>query len=122
MIALFGAGAVLFEAHQLFLRYYIREWNGIQVVGVNGCAGKEAVANGDLFQGQTFCHQPENFVPWVEVYRNHLQAAAIYYGVILAALLIIGFTLNWLQHRMAGRTPFGGRAKAPSPINSEHLR
>lgn len=122
MIGLFGAGAVLFEAHKLFLRYYQVEWQGIQFTGVNGCAGEEHVANGDLFEGQTYCHQPENFTPWVEVYRHHWQAAAWYYGAILVVLLLVGFTLSWLQHRLASQTPFGGPPRAPSPADSEHLR
>ncbi len=51
LVGLFGAGAVLYQAHTLFLRYYIREWQGIQFAGVHGCAGEEAVVNGDLFEG-----------------------------------------------------------------------
>ena len=121
-IGLFGAGAVLFEAHKLFLRYYQREWQGIQFTGVNGCQGEEAIANGDLYAGQTYCNQPENFAPWVEVYRHHWQAAAAYYGVILSALLLIGFILSWLQHRLASPTPFGRPPTAAAPVDSEHLR
>jgi hypothetical protein len=122
VIGLFGAGAVLFEAHKLFLRYYQREWQGIQFTGVNGCQGEEALANGDLFQGQTYCNQPENFVPWVQLYQRHWQAAAVYYGIILTVLLTVGFTLSWIQHRIASQDPFGAPAKAVSPADSEHFR
>jgi hypothetical protein len=120
--ALFSTGAVLYGAHTLFLRYYAREWEGVQIAGVNGCAGAERVVNGDLFEGQTLCNQPENFVPWVEIYRRHWQVAAAYYGTGLAAIFVIGFLLVMMQRRLAPRDPFGAAPSALAPENSEHLR
>ncbi len=118
---LFGSGAILFEAHNLFLRYYGREWSGMLVAGVNGCAGTDMVANGDLLEGQTFCNQPENFVPWVLLYRRHWVAALIYYGVALALILVIGLIWSRLA-RSATATPFGGPPAPVSPADHEHLR
>jgi hypothetical protein len=121
-LQLFVAGAVITEAHSLFLRYYAREWQGIQFTGPNGCAGEEMVVNGDLFEAQTLCNQPENFVPWIEVYRNHWQAAAVYYGVGLIVIIIIGYVLLLIQRRLAPAAPFGEAAPTPSLDASEHLR
>ncbi len=121
VFGLFGAGAVLFEAHQFFLRYYAQEWGAVQYAGVNGCAHEESIVNGDLLMGQTLCNQPENFVPWVVVYRHHPTVAAIYYGSIITVIVLIGFVLHLIQRRLATTTPFGS-APAPSPVDSEHLR
>lgn len=122
IIRLFAAGAVLFEAHQLFLRYYAREWGGIQFSGVNGCAGEDGIANGDLFEGQTFCNQPINFVPWVELYRRHWLVAVGYYAAIVAVLVLIGWLMHLGQRRLAGANPYGSSPTAPAPAESEHLR
>jgi hypothetical protein len=119
---LFGAGAVLYGAHMLFLRYYAREWAGMQFAGVNGCAGEEMIADGDLLEGQTYCNKVINFVPWVELYRRHWQAATLYYGVVLAAILLAGLVVLWMQWRLAPTSPFGSGGKALSPAESEHLR
>jgi len=119
---LFGAGAVLFGAHTLFLRYYANEWGGIQFAGVNGCAGESMVANGDLIEGQTFCNKPENFVPWIEIYRRHWQAAAIYYGLALVVILLIGLALHAMQKRQAPTAPFGGPQRPATSADAEHLR
>jgi hypothetical protein len=121
VVRLFSAGAVLYGAHTLFLRYYAREWGGIQFAGVNGCQGEDMIANGDLIEGQTFCNKPENFVPWIEIYRRHWQAAPLYYGAALAVILILGLILTWLQRRMAPANPFGG-ARPVSPADAKHLR
>ena len=121
LMQLFVAGAVLFEAHRLFLSYYAREWAGIQIAGVNGCVGEEMIANADLFEGQTLCNKPINYVPWVEMYRRHWQTAAVYYGAALALILAAGFILHLLHHR-GTTTPYGEAAPAPSPVDSEHLR
>lgn len=99
IFGLFSAGTVLFEAHRLFLWYYAREWQGVQLSGVNECAGQEAIANGDLFSGTTLCNQPENLVPWVEVYRHHIGVAVAYYGVILAGLFLIAVVWYLFQNR-----------------------
>ena len=121
LMRLFVAGAVLVEAHKLFLSYYAREWSGIQIAGVNGCAGEDAIANADLLEGQTFCNEPINYFPWIELYRRHWQAAAIYYGVAFALILLGGFILHMLQPR-GSTTPYGAVTPAPSPADSEHLR
>lgn len=118
---LFSAGAVIYEAHHLFLRYYAREWQGVQIAGVNGCNGEDLIANADIFVGQTFCNKPENFVPWVEVYRHHPVAAAIYYGVALTIIVVIGMGISAAQRRLGSRRPFGGTIQ-PSPEQSEHLQ
>ena len=122
VVGLFGAGSVIFAAHTLFLRYYANEWAGLQLMGVNGCAGEDMVANGDLIGGQTFCNKPLNFFPWIELYRHHMLAAALYYGVACVVILVIGFFLNAAQQRLAGRTPYGGSPAPPLPGDSEHLR
>lgn len=119
---LFAAGSLLYGAHTLFLRYYAREWRGIQISGVNGCQGEDMIANGDLFDGKTFCNQPENFVPWFEIYRRHWHAAVLYYGAALLGIVAIGIVLTLLQKRLASTTPFGSGAKVLSPADSEHLR
>jgi len=122
VVALFGAGSVIAAAHALFLRYYAREWTGIQFSGVNGCAGEEWIANGDLIGGQTLCNKPENFVPWIEVYRHHWQAAVGYYGAAVALILLIGFIWSLTQRRQASSTPFGGPTKTVDLSEHEHLR
>lgn len=122
IMGLFGAGSVIFAAHKLFLRYYANEWAGIQFSGVNGCAGEERIANGDLFEGQTFCNKPINFVPWIEVYRRHWQAAALYYGAALVVILLAGLIWHLVHRSRATVTPFGGAPKKPSAADSEHLR
>ena len=121
-IGLFSAGTVLYGAHTLFLRYYEREWQGIQIAGVNGCAGEERVVNGDLFDGQTLCNQPENFVPWIEIYKRHWEIAGLYYGVGLLAISVIGLVMFLLQRTRALRAPFGETPAVLSPADSEHLR
>jgi len=122
IIGLCGAGSVIYGAHTLFLRYYANEWRGVQISGVNGCAGEEGVANGDLFSGVTLCNKPENFVPWIEVYRHHWQVAASYYGAAAIAILLIGFLWSLTQRRRASVTPFGGPAKVVDLTEHEHLR
>jgi len=122
VIGVFGAGSVIYGAHTLFLRYYANEWRGVQLSGVNGCVGEESVANGDLFSGVTLCNKPENFVPWIEVYRHHWQVAAAYYGAAAAAILFIGFLWSLTQRRRASATPFGGPAKVADLTEHEHLR
>lgn len=122
VMGLFGAGSVIVAAHTLFLRYYAREWGGLQFSGVNGCAGEEAIANGDLFEGQTYCNKPINFVPWVEMYRRHWQAAAVYYGVAAAVIILVGFIWHRLLRNRATTNPFGGAPKSSPPSESEHLR
>ncbi len=122
LAGLFGAGSVIVGAHTLFLRYYAKEWGGIQFSGVNGCVGEDMIANGDLFDGQTFCNKPENFVPWIEVYRHHPRAAALYYSAALVLILVIGFVWHLLQRSRATSTPFGGAPPAPDPATNEHLR
>ncbi|MDB5584479.1 MAG: hypothetical protein JWR80_9655 [Bradyrhizobium sp.] len=120
LFTLFSSG-IVYEAHTRFLQYYIREWEGVQLVGVNGCNGMERVVNGDLIEGQTLCNQPVNFMPWIEIYRRHWQEAALYYGAILVALCLIGvLVLRW-QNRRAARSPFGHSAPAPAPEDDEHL-
>lgn len=121
-MGLFGAGSVIFAAHNLFLRYYANEWVGIQFSGVNGCNGEDMVANGDLIGGQTFCNKPENFVPWIEIYKRHPVEAAAYYGTAAALILLIGFIWSLTQRRRASATPFGGPAKTADPSEHEHLR
>ena len=121
-VQLFAAGAIIYEAHTLFLRYYIREWQGIQFTGPNGCAGEETVVNGDLFEAETLCNRPENFVPWFEVYQHHWKVAAAYYGIGLIVIMIVGYLLLLVQRRLAPAAPFGEAAPAPSPDESEHLR
>ncbi len=121
LLGLFGAGSVLIGAHQLFLRYYAAEWAGIQLSGVNGCAGEQMIADGDLFSGQTFCNQPLNFVPWVVLYQRHWQAAAIYYGLILTALILTGLLVLRLQ-RGGSTKPFGGGVDSAATPDAEHLR
>ncbi len=103
IMGLFAAGAVIYEAHSLFLWYYAREWQGIQLSGVNGCAGEDMVANGDLFNGKTFCNKPENLVPWVEIYRHHPLVAAAYYGGLLAIVGLIA--LVWMLAQRRSRPP-----------------
>lgn len=122
ILRLFTAGSVLVGAHQLFLRYYQREWEGLKASGVNGCEGDELIANADLFAGQTFCNEPENFVPWIEVYRHHPVAAAIYYGVALAIILAFGLAIGVVYRRMGGRKPFGATPKPLPTTDHEHLR
>ena len=122
VMRLFGAGAILFEAHRLFLQYYSKEWIGIQYAGVNGCIGEDMIANGDLIGGQTFCNKPENFFPWVAVYQNHPVAAAAYYGAALALILVIGFVWHSLQRRRPTDAPFGDVQAPIAPADSEHLR
>lgn len=122
LIALAGAGSVLFEAHRLFLRYYAKEWGGIQISGVNGCQGEDLIANGDLFSGETFCHEALNFVPWIVVYRNHWQVAAAYYGAILIVLLLVGILVLFLQPRQSATKPFGSGQPATHPRQHEHFR
>jgi len=122
LMRLAGAGAILFGAHQLFLRYYAKEWAGIQFTGPNGCAGEDMIANGDLIGGQTFCNKPENFIPWIEVYKNHPLAAACYYGAAAAAILLIGVIWHLLQRRRGVEAPFGGPQPLSDPSTSEHLR
>lgn len=95
---------------------------GIQFSGVNGCQGEDMIANGDLIGGQTFCNKPENFVPWIEVYRHHPLAAALYYGAAVAAILLIGFIWHVMQRNRATIMPFGGPTNAPPAADSEHLR
>ncbi|MBL8554610.1 MAG: hypothetical protein JNL41_10060 [Phenylobacterium sp.] len=121
ILRLFSAGTVLYEAHQLFLRYHAREWQGIQLRGVNDCRGEEIVASGDLFVGQTFCNKPINFVPWVEVYRNHLAQAAIYYGVALVLIVLIGVVIGFAFKRLGTTTPYGAHKRLP-PSQHEYLR
>jgi hypothetical protein len=112
----------LYGAHSLFLRYYAREWEGIQISGVNGCAGMEQVVNGDLFDGQTLCNQPENFVPWIEIYKRHWEVAAAYYGGGLLVILVIGAIMFLLQRTRPSSAPFGETPVVLSPADSEHLR
>jgi hypothetical protein len=119
--ALFSGGAVIYGAHSLFLSYYIREWQGIQFAGVNGCAGTEQVVNGDLLEGETLCHDVVNYVPWIEMYRRHWDTAAIYYGVILLGFLVIGLLFVMLQRRLTHHAPFGEPTPAASLEASEHL-
>jgi hypothetical protein len=122
IMGLVGASSVIVAAHTLFLRYYAREWSGIQFAGVNDCVGEDMIANGDLLEGKTFCNQPENFVPWFAVYRHHWQVAALYYGAGLMLILLLGLVMALMQSRLAPATPFGAPAKPPSPGDSEHLR
>ena len=99
IMGLFAAGTVIYEAHRLFLWYYAREWIGVQISGVNGCAGEDWVANADLFSGKTFCNKPENLVPWIEIYRHHPLAAAAYYGSLIALLVVIATIWALIQRR-----------------------
>lgn len=122
ILRLVSAGAVLFEAHTLFLRYYAREWQGIQLRGVNDCHLEDSIANGDLFIGQTFCNKPENFVPWIEVYRLHPVAAAVYYGIAALVIIAIGIAISAAHRRLAGTKPFGDGGKVRPPSEHEHLR
>ena len=122
LMRLVGAGAILFGAHQLFLRYYAREWAAIQFTGPNGCIGEDMIANGDLIGGQTFCNRPENFAPWIEVYKNHPLAAVTYYGAGAILIFLIGIIWHLLQRRRVGETPFGAPPPLPHPVDSEHLR
>jgi hypothetical protein len=123
IMSLFAAGTIVYEAHRLFLWYYAREMVGIQLSGVNGCAGEDLVANGDLFSGKTFCNGPENLVPWIEIYRHHPPAAAAYYGSLLfilgliaaiAARLIFGFRHDLMPDKapVAGAVARSGSASA----------
>lgn len=122
IIQLFAAGTILYGVHTLFLGYYAREWRGVQIAGVDGCAGMERAVNGDLFEGETLCHQPENFVPWIEIYRRHWEAAGIVYGVVLALMILIGVVILRWQRRLAAHVPFGRTPAAPPPEKDEHLR
>ena len=122
ILRLFSAGAVIFEAHNLFLRYYAREWQGIQLAGVNGCQGEDQIANGDLFIGQTFCNKPENFMPWLEVYRHHPVSVALYYGIALVVIVAVGWVISAGHRRLASTTPFGGPQPPADVTHSEHLR
>jgi len=122
VMGLFGAGSLLYAAHNLFLRYYANEWRGVQFSGVNTCAGEEAIANGDLFSGVTLCNKPVNFVPWIVVYRHHWHVAVLYYGAILLVILLIGIAWFLLQRSRATTTPFGGAQPSAQPSKSEHLR
>lgn len=122
VVALFGAGTVLYQAHTLFLRYYQREWAGIQFAGVDGCKGTEQVVDGDLFDGETICNSPTEIFTWTEVYRRHWDTAAIYYGTALAIILVIGLIVMMMQRRTAPHTPFGEAQPVLSPKDSEHLR
>ena len=115
LMGLFAAGTVVYEAHRLFLWYYAREYVGIQISGVNDCAGEDWVANGDLFEGKTFCNKPENFAPWYLIYEHHWLAALVYYGAIAAVLFLIGWL--WLRHQRksapvdpTGQQPHGNSA------------
>jgi len=121
-LRLFGSGAVVFEAHNLFLKYYDVEWRGIQAVGVNDCARQENIANGDLFEGTTICHQPENFFPWFEVYRHHPVTAAAYYCVAAVIIIAVGLVWRAVQQRLVTSTPFGDAPQPADPSDSEHLR
>ena len=93
IFGLFTAGALLYELHTFFLKYYQQEWFGIQFNGVNRCSGTGWIANGDLFGGSTFCNDFLNFFPWLVIYMDHPGAAIIYYGVVAA--LLIGIGLLW---------------------------
>lgn len=117
IMSLFAAGTVVYEAHRLFLWYYAREMVGIQLSGVNGCAGEDLVANGDLFSGKTFCNRPENLVPWIEIYRHHPLAAAAYYGSLLLILGLIAAIWIFGQRRrgannFAKQSPHGSSSDA----------
>jgi hypothetical protein len=105
IIGVFSAGAVFYEAHTKFLKYYEREWMGVQIRGPNDCMGVDRIANGDLFSGQTFCNQPENFVPWIVIYQNHWQAAVVFYGAIVAVMLAVAGLWWLLQSRRRAATP-----------------
>lgn len=118
ILGLFAAGTIFYEAHQYFLKYYTNEWIGVQFSGVNGCAGEDLIANGDLIGGKTFCNKPENFVPWIEVYRHHPLAAALYYGTILLILVSIGIIWRLSQRRTEHPDP---HAQQPHGANSDDI-
>ena len=121
-MGLVGAGSVFFVAHNLFLRYYAREWGAIQFSGVNGCAGEETIVNGDLIGGQTLCNQPLNFVPWVVVYQHHWKVAAAFYGAILAVIFLIGLAWSFRNRPRGTPAPFGRTAISDDLADHEHLR
>ncbi|MBO9499547.1 MAG: hypothetical protein J7483_08840 [Novosphingobium sp.] len=122
VVALFGAGSVLYGAHRLFLWYYANEMRGIQIGLASSCGGAEHVVNGDLFEGETLCNKPINAVPWTELYRRHWDTALAYYGIGLFVILLIGLVVFYLQRSHAPVAPFGEAPAAPSPQDSEHLR
>ena len=62
------------------------------------------------------------FAPWVVLYKHHLVAAAIYYGVILTVLLLVGLALVAAQRRLASTRPFGGSVGPTAPADHEHFR
>ena len=117
IMSLFAAGTVVYEAHRLFLWHYAREMTGIQLSGVNGCAGEDRVANGDLFSGKTFCNQPENLAPWIEIYRHHPLAAVAYYGSLLLLLGLIAAIWIFSQRRR-GATDFAKQSPHGSSSDS----
>lgn len=105
VLGLFAAGSLLFGAHKLVLWYYSREWMGVQFAGVNDCMGEDRIANGDLFEGKTFCNQPENLFPWYVIYERHWLAILGYYATIAAGLILIGWLWRLSQRRAAPIDP-----------------
>jgi len=122
VVALVGAGSIIYGAHRLFLSYFAREWGGLMFAGVNGCAHEEAIVDADLFDDAvTLCNRVENYVPWVEIYRRHWQVAAAYYGAILLGIAVVGVLVFLLQRRLTRHAPFGEPISTASLEASEHL-
>jgi hypothetical protein len=96
-LGLFAAGTVIYEIHSMFLRLYAQEWAAIQMFGPNRCAGVAMIANGDIYAGKTFCNDLINMFPWAQIYANHADEAAAYYGAAGAVMLLIAW--GWRRAR-----------------------
>jgi hypothetical protein len=125
LLAVFAAGTVFYEMHSLFLTYHAREWLGLQASGVNTCAGESIIANGDLFSGATFCNHFLNYLPWLVLYKNHLDEVIAYYGVGILVIVSIGWLWVSWQHRAVNRARLHveeqkalGRARHATPAET----
>ena len=80
---------------------------GVQLTGVNDCVWEDMIASGDLYEGQTFCNKPENLFPTYIIYEHYWQVALIYFGLVVAGLLLVGRLWLRLQQKSAPANPTG---------------
>lgn len=93
---LFTAGAIVYELHSYFLKFYANEWAFIQFNGPNRCSGIGRIASGTALSEATFCNEFINFFPWLKLYANHPGAVAAYYGTALGIVFLIAWI--WRTH------------------------
>ena len=103
MLGFFAAGTVIYEIHTAFLRNHAQEWAAIQMFGVNDCAGVAMIANADIYAGKTFCNDLINYFPWAQIYTDHADEAAAWYGSAGTVMLLIAWAWRRARRRSARR-------------------